>query len=107
MIRLIVDEYCENCPEFCADVEKTDTTKMELISTKCEYKYTGTMLNMTLRYSGKNVKIFRSLKNHWLLTYETDYENCAVALSEEEAKKYLMHYDLEAYEKHFEELEEA
>lgn len=22
MIRLIVDEYCENCPEFCADVKK-------------------------------------------------------------------------------------
>lgn len=86
---------------------KYDTTKMELISTKCEYKYTGTMLNMTLRYSGKNVKIFKSLKNHWLLTYETDYKNCAVALSEEEAKKYLMHYDLEAYEKYFGELEET
>ena len=42
---------------------KYDTTKMELISTKCEYKYTGTMLNMTLRYSGKNVKIFKSLRN--------------------------------------------
>lgn len=31
---------------------KYDTTKMELISIKCEYKYkykyTGTMLNMTL-----------------------------------------------------------
>lgn len=26
---------------------KYDTTKMELISIKCEYKYTGTMLNMT------------------------------------------------------------
>lgn len=38
---------------------KYDTTKMELISIKCEYKYTGTMLNMTLRYSGKNVKIFK------------------------------------------------
>lgn len=61
---------------------KYDTTKMELISIK-------------------NVKIFKSLKNHWLLTYETDYKNCAVALSEEEAKKYLMHYDLEAYEKFF------
>lgn len=80
---------------------------MELITTKCEYKYVRTMLNMTLRYSGKNVKIFKSLKNHWLLTYETDYENCAVALSEEEAKEYLMRYDLEAYEKHFGELEEA
>lgn len=43
---------------------KYDTTKMELISTKCEYKYkykyTVTILNMTLRYSGKNVKIFKS-----------------------------------------------
>lgn len=62
---------------------------------------TLSMLNMTLRYSGKNVKIFKSLKNHWLLTYETDYENCAVALSEEEAKEYLMRYDLEAYVRTF------
>ena len=93
--------------KFAINSLKYDTTKMELISTKCECKYTRTMINMTRRYSGKNVKIFRSLKNHWLLTYETDYENCAVALSEEEAKKYLMRYDLEAYEKHFEELEEA
>lgn len=22
MIKLIVDGYCENCPEFCTDVEK-------------------------------------------------------------------------------------
>lgn len=53
---------------FVINALKYDTTKMELITTKCEY------LNMTLRYSGKNVKIFKSLKNHWLLTYETDYE---------------------------------
>lgn len=88
---------------------KYDTTKMELISTKCEYQYqyTGTMFNMALRYNGKNVKILKSIKNHWLLTYETAYKNCAVALSEEEAKKYLMRYDLEAYEKYFGELEEA
>lgn len=92
---------------FVINALKYDTTKMELITTKCEYKYVRTMLNMTLRYSGKNVKIFKSLKNHWLLTYETDYENCAVALFEEEAKEYLMRYDLEAYEKHFGELEEA
>ena len=26
MIRLIVDEYCENCPEFCADVKKKKNT---------------------------------------------------------------------------------
>jgi hypothetical protein len=28
MIRLIVDEYCENCPEFCADVKKHMYTLM-------------------------------------------------------------------------------
>lgn len=43
----------------------------------------------------------------WLLAYKTDYENCAKALSEEEAKNFLMQYDLEAYEKYFGELEEA
>jgi hypothetical protein len=86
---------------------KYDTTKMELVSKKCEYKYTRTVLDMVLRYSGKNVKIFKSLKNHWLLTYETDYQKCAVALSEKEAKEYLMHYDLKVYEKYFGELEEA
>lgn len=52
---------------FVINALKYDTTKMELITTKCEYKYVRTMLNMTLRYSGKNVKIFKSLKNHWLL----------------------------------------
>ena len=86
---------------------KYDTTKMELISTKCKYEYIVKILDMSLRHSGKNVKIFKSLKNRWLLTYETDYENRAVALSEEETKKYLMRYDLEAYEKYFGELEEA
>lgn len=86
---------------------KYDTNKMVLASTKCKYEYAGTLLNMTVTYTGKNVKIFKSLKNHWLLTYETDYENCAIALSEEKAKEYLMRYDLEAYEKYFGELEEA
>lgn len=86
---------------------KYDTEKMELVSTKCKYKYIVAMLDMSIRYSGKNVKIFKSSKNHWLLTYERDYINCGVALSEEEAKEYLMYYDVEAYEKYFGELEEA
>lgn len=38
---------------FVIDSLKYDTTKMELISTKCEYKYSGTILNMTVRYNGK------------------------------------------------------
>lgn len=86
---------------------KYDTDKMELVSTKCEYTYVRTLFDMKLGYNGKNVKIFKSLKNHWLLTYETGCKICAVALSEEEAKEYLMRYDLKAYEKKFGELEEA
>lgn len=68
---------------------KYDTTKMELISTKCEYKYTGTILNMTLRYSGKNVKIFKSLKNHWFFTYETVIKIVQSALSEKKLRNIL------------------
>ena len=86
---------------------KYDTDKMELISTKCEYSYSVTIFGTLLHYYGKNVMIFKSLKGRWLLTYSADYKNCAIALSEEEAKKYLMHYDLKEYEKHFGELEEA
>ena len=86
---------------------KYDTDKMELVSTKCEYTYVRMLFDMKLRYNGKNVKIFKSLKNHWLLTYEYDRKICAVALSEKEAKEYLICYDLKAYEKKFGELEEA
>lgn len=86
---------------------KYDTDKMELVSTKCKYSYPGKLLGVPMRYLAKNVQIFKSLKSHWLLVYKTDYENCAKALSEEEAKNFLMRYDLEVYEKYFGELEEA
>lgn len=86
---------------------KYNTDKMELVSTKCKYSYHSELLGVPMHYLAKNVQIFKSLKNHWLLAYKTDYENCAKALSEEEAKKFLMQYDLESYEKYFGELEEA
>lgn len=86
---------------------KYNTDKMELVSTKCKYSYTSNLLGVSIHYLAKNVQIFKSLKNRWLLTYETEYENCAKALSEEETKKFLIQYDLEAYEKYFGELEEA
>lgn len=42
MIRLIVDGYCENCPEFCADVEKTHvyTDELQITNTviMCEHR---------------------------------------------------------------------
>lgn len=86
---------------------KYNTDKTELVSTKCKYSYPSKLLGASVHYLARNVLIFKSLKSHWLLVYKTDYENCAKALSEEEAKNFLMQYDLEAYEKYFGELEEA
>ena len=80
---------------------------MVFITEKCEYSYKHTNIIGTLNYIGKNVKLYRSKKGNWLLTYETDYEIRGVALTEEEAKKMLLKYDYESYEKIFGELEEA
>lgn len=42
MIKLIVDGYCKNCPEFCADVEKTHvyTDGLQITNTviMCEHR---------------------------------------------------------------------
>lgn len=42
MIRLIVDKYCEDCPEFCADVKKTHvyTDELQITNTviMCEHR---------------------------------------------------------------------
>lgn len=87
---------------------KYDTDKMELISDKCEYTYTySTILFGSVKYSGKNVKVWKSKKNNWLLTYERDYTTCGVYLLEVKAKELLLKYDVEAYEKIFGQLEEA
>ena len=85
---------------------KYDTENMELVSTKCKHYYTS-LLIAPIRHTGKNVKLFKSKKGNWLLTYETDYQNCAIALSEEKAQEYLLQYDYTAYEKYFGTLEEA
>ena len=59
-------------------------------------------------FDGKNVKLFRSAKGNWLLTYEGDWhKSFAIALDEEKAKDILLSHDLKAYEKMFGELEEA
>lgn len=87
---------------------KYNTDHMDLVSEKCEYSYASGFLGPQIRYVAKNVKLWKSEKGNWLLTYEKDYvANCAVALSEEEAKKRLLQYDIDAYEKMFGELEEA
>lgn len=94
---------------FVIDNLKFDTSKMELVSERClyTYTYTSTVFNNRITYKGKNVKLFRSKKGNWLLTYETDYKICGVRLQENDVKILLIKYDVQMYEQIFGELEEA
>lgn len=94
---------------FVIDKLKYDTDKMKLISEKCEYTYTWvfTLTQTEMRRYGKDVKLWKSKKGNWLLTYRTDYFSKGVKLREEEVKKLLLKYDLQKYEELFGELEEA
>ena len=95
---------------FVIDNLKYDTDKMELISEKCKYTYTWTFTllnNMEMSSYGKDVKLWKSKKGNWLLTYRTDYDSKGVKLLEEDVKKLLLKYDLPKYEELFGELEEA
>lgn len=88
---------------------KYDTDKMELISDKCKYTYTWefTLLKQKMNSFGKDVKLWKSKKGNWLLTYKTDYVSKGVKLLEEDVKKLLLDYDLPKYEEIFGEIEEA
>ena len=88
---------------------KYNTDKMELISEKCEYTYDWkfTLVNIGMRSRGKDVKLWKSKKGNWLLTYRTDYDSKGVKLLEEDVKKLLLEYDLSKYEEPFGEIEEA
>lgn len=87
---------------------KYDTDKMELISEKCEYPYTYTMLGSEFYNYGKDVQLWRSVHGRWLLTYNRGLSTVyAKVLTEQEAKNLLKKYDLDRYEELFGELEEA
>ena len=86
---------------------KYDTDKMELISKKCKHKYKSKSMLGTFYFTGKDVKLWKSSKGNWLLTYNTDYNSCGKTIDESEAKNLLLQYDLEKYEEIFGELEEA
>lgn len=87
---------------------KYDTDKMVLISDKCEYSYVSYIFTGTLKCRCKNVKLYKSAKGRWLLTYTKDYDTvCGRAMTEQEVKDMLLVYDIETYEKEFGELEEA
>ena len=94
---------------FVIDKLKYDTDKMELISEKCKYTYTWTftLTNTEMRSYGKDVKLWKSKKGNWLLTYRTDYDSRGVKLLDKDVKKLLLKYDLQKYEELFWELEEA
>ena len=94
---------------FVIDKLKYDTDKMELISEKCRYSYTWvfTLTNTEMSSYVKDVKLWKSKKGNWLLTYRTDYSSRGVKLLEEEVKKLLLKYDLQKYEELFGEIEEA
>lgn len=88
---------------------KYDTDKMELISEKIKYTYewkmafTGTRM---ISY-GKNVRLYKTKKGRWFLTYDSDYHHYGKVLDEAEVKSLLMQYDLIKYEELFGELEEG
>jgi hypothetical protein len=86
---------------------KYDTDKMELISDECEYWYKGELLGTPMRYRGRDVRLWRSSKGNWLLTYKSDYTTYGKALCEKEVENILIKYDLEMYEQIFGEVEEA
>lgn len=96
---------------FVIDNLKYDTDKMELISEKCEYtyKWTFVLIDTEMSSTAHNVKIWRSKKGNWLVTYtKQGYSgNFANTLTEIEVKSLLLTYDLSKYEELFGELEEG
>lgn len=91
---------------FVIDNLKYDTDKMDLISENCKYIYSSGLLKAGIL--AKEVKLWKSKKGRWLISYRTDFNSyCGHELSVEEVKQLLLKYDLDMYEKIFGELEEA
>lgn len=90
---------------------KYDTDKMELISEKCDYSYEWVLQLTNTKMLGiaHNVRIWRSKKGNWLVTYtKQGYStNFAESLTESEVKCLLLKDDLSKYEEIFGEVEEA
>lgn len=94
---------------FVIDKLKYDTDKMELISEKIKYTYEWKMAFTGTRMTsyGNNVRLYKTKKGRWFLTYDSDYDHYGKVLEETEVKSLLMHYDLDKYEELFGELEEG
>lgn len=87
------------------DVEnklKYDTDRMELVSDKVEMEV-GRPFRISV-----NTEIYRSKKGRWLgVAKWMDGDKEARVLEENEVQQFLLKYDVGAYEKIFEKLEEA
>ena len=86
---------------------KYDTDKMEKISDKIRKSYTASSFFIENYKYTYDCTLWRSKKGRWLLTHDSSGISRGEAIDEIEAKELLKKYDLDAYEKLFEELEEA
>lgn len=81
---------------------KYDTDRMELISDKVKMEV-GRLFRISV-----NAEIYRSKKGRWLgVAKWMDGDEEARVLEENEVQQFLLKYDVGAYEKIFEKLEEA
>lgn len=86
---------------------KYDTDKMEKISDKVKKSYKCDSIFLSDYTYVFHCTLWRSKKGRWLLTHDSSGISRGEAIDEIEAKTLLKKYDLEAYEKLFEPLEEA
>lgn len=66
---------------------KYDTDKMKLVSERCEYYHTSIMSGYHMLYTTDEVKVWKSRKDNWLLTYKFLCKYYAKALTEIELDK--------------------
>ena len=67
------------------DKIKYDTDKMELVSDKIQHEYKVRFLSHSYYCDGKNVRLWRSHKGRWLMTYDSDRNEYAVPMTENQA----------------------
>lgn len=99
--------------KFVINGMKYDTDKMERTA-KVEKWYKNNSAFARVMFPGQevgrtyNCELWKSEKGNWLLTHKEDFQaKYGEAIGEEEAKKLLMKYATDVYERMFGELPEA
>lgn len=85
--------------------EKVDCEIQRKVKAACDNIVVDVKTSMYNKIS--DVRLWRSSKGNWLLTYKSDYTTYGKALCEKEVENILIQYDLEMYEQIFGEVEEA